>query len=237
MQNDDNAQGQNPQSHPESSTNAPVVATFKPKSLLRKAGSGNKEGKKKSVVWDTKTLQEQEIERKLHPVTMKIDEPKTPYTEYNGDDEYLKKINNVNKIEYSEDLMNNVLSKLNDKHLDDQNEYLEIEIVDKEGKARKELVKKEHVNSKEFLKKRHYAYANEFTTAKACYKKDEDEEREEKKQNECKEPQTSSVKKEEDEEDEEDIRKFEEQVLNNTLYNKFAGKLQEQNRKKEEKKD
>lgn len=175
--------------------------TFKPKSLLRNK-DGKKEKKKKSVVWDTKTLQEQEIERKLHPVTMKIDEPKTPYHEYQGDDEYLKKINSINKVEYSDDLMSQVMSKLESKGLDDQNEYLEVEIIDKDGQTRKELVKKEHVNTKEFLKKRHFAYANEFTEAKKKFdQKDlEDEEMDEQK-------------------------KFEEQVINNTLFNKFAGKM------------
>ena len=33
---------------------------------------------KKNVVWDTKKLEEQELEKKLYPKT-KINEPKTPY--------------------------------------------------------------------------------------------------------------------------------------------------------------
>ena len=167
-----------------------------PKSLLKK--ESEKPKKKKSVVWDTKTLQEQEIERKLHPVTMKIDEPKTPYNEYQGDDEYLKKITKINHINYSDDLMNKVIDKINEKKLDDQNEYLEVEVIEKDGKVNKKLVKNQHVNNQEFLKKRHIAYANEFTEAKKMFNKDEL--------------------------DDED-KQYEEEVINNTLFNKFAGRL------------
>ena len=43
---------------------------------LLKPSKSREEGKKKkkSVVWDVKTLEEQELERKLHPVLMKITE-------------------------------------------------------------------------------------------------------------------------------------------------------------------
>lgn len=74
-----------------------------PKPLLKNATEPvltRKEKKNKNVGWDWKSLEEQEKDRLLHPVLMKIDEPKTPYTPYEeGDDEYLKKLNEVNKIQ------------------------------------------------------------------------------------------------------------------------------------------
>lgn len=55
--------------------------------------------KNKSVVWDWKSLEEQEEERKRNP-RKKIDEPKTPYLPYEGDeDEYLKQLNEINKTQ------------------------------------------------------------------------------------------------------------------------------------------
>ena len=66
--------------------------------------TGNKEdpgdqAKRKSVMWDWKTLEEQELEKKLNP-KIKIDEPKTPYIPYEvGDDEYLQKLNEINKTQ------------------------------------------------------------------------------------------------------------------------------------------
>jgi hypothetical protein len=50
------------------------------------------------VNWDNQTLEEQEIERKLNP-KKKILEPKTPYLPFEeGDDEYLKKLNEINRL-------------------------------------------------------------------------------------------------------------------------------------------
>lgn len=50
------------------------------------------------VNWDHQVLDEQEKERKLNP-KKKILEPKTPYLPFeDGDDEYLNKLNEINKI-------------------------------------------------------------------------------------------------------------------------------------------
>lgn len=58
------------------------------------------QSKKKNVVWDVQSLEQQELERKLNPVKKKITEPKTPYIPYEeGDDEYLKKLNEINKTQ------------------------------------------------------------------------------------------------------------------------------------------
>lgn len=165
-----------------------------------------KDKKKKSVVWDTKTLAEQELDRKLHPVTMKIDEPKTPYIPYEGDDEYLSKITEVNKLKPTDEVLSSVISKLEGKKLDDDKEYLEVEIVEPDGTIKKELVKKDPSDSKEFLQKRHKAYANEFTEAKNNFKAEEQENSE-----------------------------LVEQTINNTLFNKFAGKIKDIKEVKEEK--
>ena len=54
---------------------------------------------KKNVMWDWKSLEEQELERKNNPPKKKINEPKTPYQTYEqDDDDYLIKINQINKL-------------------------------------------------------------------------------------------------------------------------------------------
>ena len=75
---------------------------------------GHKEKKtRKSVNWDWKSLEENEIQNKLHPVTMKITEPKTPYTPYEeGDDEYFEKLNAVNATKPTEDVLAKVINTL-----------------------------------------------------------------------------------------------------------------------------
>lgn len=66
-----------------------------------KEQSLNKKPKKsiKKVCWDEDKLAEQELEKKLNP-KMKIDEPKTPYTELKDDetDNYLLALKEVNSI-------------------------------------------------------------------------------------------------------------------------------------------
>jgi hypothetical protein len=129
----------------------------------------------KGIVWDNKTIEEQYEERRLHP-RQKIDEPKTPYIPYEkGDDEYLKKVTEVNKIEGTEDVLNDVINQLKN-------------------------VKNETQKEEEFLEKRHKVYANEFKEAQKF--------------------------REEHEKDDEKIRnELEEKTINNTLINKFAGKI------------
>ena len=153
----------------------------KPIKPLLKHHTKNKESEKdekkdrKSIMWDNKTIEEQYEERRLHP-RQKIDEPKTPYIPYEkGDDEYLKKVTEVNKIEGTEDVLNDVINQLKN-------------------------VKNETQKEEEFLEKRHKVYANEFKEAQKF--------------------------REEHEKDDEKIRnELEEKTINNTLINKFAGKI------------
>ncbi len=143
-------------------------------------GKKNKK-KKKSVNWDIKNLEENELQNKLHPVTMKIDEPKTPYCPYEeGDDEYFNKLNEVNKAKPTEDVLAqviNTLEKIPEKK-DDDDEYMEIEVVEKDGSVIKKMVKKETKENKEFQEKKKKAYHNEFAIAKEFMMSHKDEDNE-----------------------------------------------------------
>ena len=159
-----------------------------PKPLLKhhtKNKDGEKDEKKdrKSIMWDNKTIEEQYEERRLHPC-QKIDEPKTPYIPYEkGDDEYLKKVTEVNKIEGTEDVLNDVINQLKN-------------------------VKNETQKEEEFLEKRHNIYANEFT-------------------------QAQKFREEHEIDDEKARNALEEKTINNTLINKFAGKVTKVEKKDE----
>ena len=164
---------------------------------------------RKSVNWDIKNLEENELQNKLHPVTMKITEPKTPYTPYEeGDDEYFNKLNEVNKTKPTEDVLAqviNTLEKIPEKKNDDD-EYMEIEVIEKDGTITKKLVKRENKENKEFKEKKKKAYHNEFAIAKEFMLKHKDEDN-----------------------DEELIKK----TMENTLANKYVGLIENQKVEKE----
>ena len=168
--------------------------------------------KKKSVNWDIKNLEENELQNKLHPVTMKITEPKTPYTPYEeGDDEYFNKLNEVNKAKPTEDVLAqviNTLEKIPEKN--DNEEYIEIEVIEKDGSVTKKLVKKDAKENKEFQKKKKMAYHNEFAKAKAFMMSHKDEDN-----------------------DEDFIQK----TMENTLANKYVGLIENQKAEKEKEKE
>ena len=164
--------------------------------------------KRKSVNWDIKNLEDNELQNKLHPVTMKITEPKTPYTPYEeGDDEYFNKLNEVNKAKPTEDVLAQVINTL-EKMPEKEEEYMEIEVIEKDGSVVKKLVKKEHKENKEFQAKKKKAYHNEFAIAKEF------------------------MKNHKDEDEEEDLIK---KTMENTLANKYIGLIENKNDKENDK--
>ena len=169
-----------------------------------------KKGKKrKSVNWDVKNLEDNELQNKLHPVTMKITEPKTPYTPYEeGDDEYFNKLNEVNKAKPTEDILAQVINTLEKIPENKEEEYMEIEVIEKDGTVVKKMVKKEKKENKEFQEKKKKAYHNEYAIAKEFMKNHKD-----------------------DDNDEDLIKK----TMENTLANKYIGFIENQNVKEKEK--
>ena len=169
-----------------------------------------KKGKKrKSVNWDVKNLEDNELQNKLHPVTMKITEPKTPYTPYEeGDDEYFNKLNEVNKAKPTEDILAQVINTLEKIPENKEEEYMEIEVIEKDGTVVKKMVKKEKKENKEFQEKKKKAYHNEYAIAKEFMKNHKD-----------------------DDNDEDLIKK----TMENTLANKYIGLIENQNVKEKEK--
>ena len=162
--------------------------------------------KRKSVNWDIKNLEENELQNKLHPVTMKIDEPKTPYTPYEeGDDEYFNKLNEVNKTKPTADVLAQVINTLEKIPENKEEEYMEIEVIEKDGTKTKKLVKRENKENKEFQEKKKKAYHNEFAIAKEF---------------------TMSHK--DDDNDEDLIKK----TMENTLANKYVGLIENQKKEK-----
>ena len=127
---------------------AKVVPLLKPPNKRRKFDKNgkttNRENSQSGIIWDNKTIEEQYLDRKLHP-RIKIDEPKTPYPDGDDEDVYQEGINKVNEIKPTEELLNNVVASLNEKDKD----------------------KKEKVSNTKELKKR--AYSNEFTAALKFY--------------------------------------------------------------------
>ena len=168
-----------------------------------------KKGKKrKSVNWDVKNLEDNELQNKLHPVTMKITEPKTPYTPYEeGDDEYFNKLNEVNKAKPTEDILAQVINTL-EKIPENNEDYMEIEVIEKDGTVVKKMVKKDKKENKEFQEKKKKAYHNEFAIAKEF------------------------MKNHKDEDDEGDLIK---KTMENTLANKYIGLIENQNDKNKDK--
>ena len=165
--------------------------------------------KKKSVNWDVKNLEDNELQNKLHPVTMKITEPKTPYTPYEeGDDEYFNKLNEVNKAKPTEDILAQVINTLEKIPENKEEEYMEIEVIEKDGTVVKKMVKKEKKENKEFQEKKKKAYHNEYAIAKEFMKNHKD-----------------------DDNDEDLIKK----TMENTLANKYIGLIENQNVKEKEK--
>lgn len=126
-----------------------VVSLLKPPNERRKYDeNGNLKNQevirqKSGIVWDNKTIDEQYLDRVLHP-RIKIDEPKTPYPDGDENDLYQEGMNKLNEIKPTEELLNEVVNSL--KENDDE--------------------KKKNLKTKELKKK---AYDNEYTKALKFY--------------------------------------------------------------------
>ena len=122
-----------------------VIPLLKPPSKRRKFDKNgkttNQENSQSGIIWDNKTIEEQYLERKLHP-RIKIDEPKTPYPDGDDEDVYEEGLNKVNEIKPTEELLNNVVASLNEN-------------------------KDKNKSNTSKLKKR--AYSNEYTAALKFY--------------------------------------------------------------------
>ena len=197
---------------------AKIDLTKKPaKSLLKPSSFIEKNTKKKnSVVWDTKNLEENAEYLRLHPPTMRIEEPKTPYDPYEqGDDLYLEKVRQMFNVKATEDVLNDVSNELF-KYFDEKgerkndDEMVEIEVYE-DGKLVKKKVTKNHRDNIEFLKKRRVAYGNEYTNAKKLMEDDLNEKNEEK----------LKKKRELTEEELKEIE-LDDQTVKNTIINKFS---------------
>ena len=131
-----------------------VIPLLKPPSQRRKYDeNGNLQNEenikqKSGIIWDNKTIDEQYLDRKLHP-RIKIDEPKTPYPDGDDNDLYQEGINKLNEIKPTEELLNDVVNSL---------------LV-------KDEEEKKNSKTKE-LKKR--AYENEYTKALQFYNENKD---------------------------------------------------------------
>ena len=131
-----------------------VVPLLKPPSKRRKYDeNGNLENEEKiynksGIIWDNKTIDEQYLDRKLHP-RIKIDEPKTPYPDGDDNDAYQEGMNKLNEIKPTEELLNDVVN-----YLKENNEE-----------------KKKNLKTQELKKK---AYGNEFTEALKFYNENKD---------------------------------------------------------------
>ena len=136
------------------SKEAKVVPLLKPPSQRRKYDEkGNLENDEKiqnksSIIWDNKTIDEQYLDRKLHP-RIKIDEPKTPYPDGDDNDVYQEGMNKLNEIKPTEELLNDVVNSLKENNEE----------------------KKKNLKTHELKKK---AYGNEFTEALKFYNEHKD---------------------------------------------------------------
>ena len=131
-----------------------VVPLLKPPSKRRKYDeNGNLENEEKihnksGIIWDNKTIDEQYLDRKLHP-RIKIDEPKTPYPDGDDNDAYQEGMNKLNEIKPTEELLNDVVNSLKENNEE----------------------KKKNLKTQELKKK---AYGNEFTEALKFYNENKD---------------------------------------------------------------
>ena len=72
----------------------------KPKKSLLKKSTGERKKSNKTIQWDWETIEAQQLDMKLNPPLMRIEEPKTPYDPYEKEDcAYLEKVRRMFRVQ------------------------------------------------------------------------------------------------------------------------------------------
>ena len=141
---------------------AKVKPLLKPPSKRRKF---DKDGKTTSqqnncqpgIIWDNKTIEEQYLDRKLHP-RVKIDEPKIPYPNGDEEDLYEEGMNKVNETKPTEELLNNVVASLNNNNNNKS----------KTGVLKVRTYSNDYANTLKFYKEKNVKYEDLTGERKLC---------------------------------------------------------------------
>ena len=157
----------------------------KPKKSLLKKSTGERKKSNKTIQWDWETIEAQQLDMKLNPPLMRIEEPKTPYDPYEKEDcAYLEKVRRMFRVQptvkinifillFQQEVLDDVSRELakipqrknSNDNIKGNSEFIEVNTIDDNGNISKDIVSKEHHNNIEFLKKRKIAYENEFIKA------------------------------------------------------------------------
>ena len=157
----------------------------KPKKSLLKKPTEERKKSNKTIKWDWETIEAQQLDMKLNPPLMRIEEPKTPYDPYEKEDcAYLEKVRRMFRVQptvkinifillFQQEVLDDVSRELakipqrknSNDNIKGNSEFIEVNTIDDNGNISKDIVSKEHHNNIEFLKKRKIAYENEFIKA------------------------------------------------------------------------
>ena len=206
----------------------------KPKKSLLKKSTGERKKSNKTIQWDWETIEAQQLDMKLNPPLMRIEEPKTPYDPYEKEDcAYLEKVRRMFRVQptvkniffliffifskyfFQQEVLDDVtreLEKIPVRKNSNENlnkELVDIETIDNQGKINIEKISKEHRDNIEFLKKRKIAYENEFVQGENFVEKGLEE----------KYKDNNNI--ELSEEDKREIE-LDDRTLKNTIINKFS---------------
>ena len=162
-----------------------IDLTKKPKKSLLKKPTEERKKSNKTIKWDWETIEAQQLDMKLNPPLMRIEEPKTPYDPYEKEDcAYLEKVRRMFRVQptvkinifillFQQEVLDDVSRELakipqrknSNDNIKGNSEFIEVNTIDDNGNISKDIVSKEHHNNIEFLKKRKIAYENEFIKA------------------------------------------------------------------------
>ena len=137
-----------------------VIPLLKPPSKRRKFDKDGKttnqqNNSQSGIIWDNKTIEEQFLDRKLHP-RIKIDEPKTPYPDGDEEDLYQEGMNKVNETKPTEELLNNVVASLNNDN------------KSKTGELKLKAYSNEYTNALKFYKENNEKFEDLTGERKLC---------------------------------------------------------------------